>query len=143
VGMAYVALAAAAVAAPHWAYRDLLRAAAFIIVVYVLMVAIVSNGLQRVTAIGFTVAAFLIMATVEFSADTLPIKRLVAAVFPVDRDQNQWYRRPDGVYSRYPQQRVMENSFRVESCNAVAPVFAGIVGSALATIAYRRNSSRV
>jgi hypothetical protein len=55
--MAYIALAAAALASPHWAYADLLWGTAVIIFGYATLLALFSRGKPRARATGFAVFA--------------------------------------------------------------------------------------
>jgi hypothetical protein len=130
-GMAYVALAAAAVATPHWALRDLLRAVTFLSVVYAMTVAIAGRGVRRYAAIGFATAATLLLAIPALSANS-PVDRIVTALFPRPRLNPN-----SGVFLTRAGTETHTN--RLQSTNAVSVMLGGLAGLAVGTVGYRRD----
>jgi hypothetical protein len=134
VGMAYAALAAAALAAPHWGYRDLLRAVNFLALVYAMTVAIAGHGLRRHAAIGFATAVVLLMAIPALSANT-PTDRIVAAIFPTaNLEVRTSGRRPNGV----TQADAETYTYRFQSTQNITVMLAGLAGLGVGMLAYRR-----
>ena len=152
-GMAYVALAAVAFAKPHWAYVDLLRALAFLAVVYALVVAIGAGHSRKFLAIGFAAASVLLGTLMYLSPDSSPTKRIVIAAFPAEysspvgyattSQRELLYELPNGSKTTARQQTNREaNALRIQSANAVATMLAGLVGSTLGVVAWRRGGQK-
>jgi hypothetical protein len=78
----YAAVAAAAFSQAHWAYADLLWAAAFFAITYAVMLAIFARGSRQGAAAGFAIASLLLVICLQASPDSVPTGRLVAALSP-------------------------------------------------------------
>jgi hypothetical protein len=79
LGMAYVAVAAAAFSQGHWVYADLLWLAAFLGVCYALITAAAALGARRAVATGFAIFAIAFALCAQFADDAIPTRRLLAA----------------------------------------------------------------
>lgn len=79
ISMAYAALSAAALTQDGWAYTDALWAITLIAVAYSVLVAIIASSKQRATAVGFAVFAFVFLACVVVTPESVPSQRLLVA----------------------------------------------------------------
>jgi hypothetical protein len=80
LGMAYMAVAAAAFTQTTWVYADLLWAASLLAVVYAALVAAFARGRRQMAAAGFVAASVCFLACVYSSqGNSLPTTRLLAA----------------------------------------------------------------
>ncbi len=79
ISMAYAALGAAALTQDGWAYADVLWVITLIAVAYSALVAIIGSGKTRATAVGFAVFAFIFLASVVASPESVPSQRLLVA----------------------------------------------------------------
>lgn len=82
-GTVYAAIAAAAFAQAHWSYADILWIATFFAVTYALSAAIFARGPRRGAATGFAIANLLMLVCLQYSPESLPTSRLIAAAMPV------------------------------------------------------------
>jgi hypothetical protein len=78
-GMAYVAVAAAALSQEHWAYADLLWLATFLAVCVSILTAIFGSGSRRATAIGFALFACGFAVCAQFASQSIPTRRILLA----------------------------------------------------------------
>ncbi|MBL9164505.1 MAG: hypothetical protein JNL18_17390 [Planctomycetaceae bacterium] len=78
-GMAYVALAAAALTQNHWAYADLLWLAAFVAICMAIQSALFNSGSRRAIATGFALFALGFAACAQFAEHSIPTRRLLLA----------------------------------------------------------------
>ena len=78
-GMAYVAVAAAALSQDHWAYADLLWLATFLAICWAIVTAIFSNGSRRAAAIGFALFAIGFVACSHVAEQSIPTRRILLA----------------------------------------------------------------
>lgn len=78
-GMAYVALAAAALTQDHWAYADLLWLATFLAICWAIVTAIFSNGSRRAAAIGFALFAIGFATCAHVAEQSIPTRRILLA----------------------------------------------------------------
>lgn len=78
-GMAYVALAAAALTQDHWAYADLLWLATFLAICWAIVTAIFSNGSRRAAAIGFSLFASGFAICSQVAEQSIPTRRILLA----------------------------------------------------------------
>ncbi|MBA4105561.1 MAG: hypothetical protein C0485_07360 [Pirellula sp.] len=79
LGMAYVAVAAAALTQDHWAYADLLWLATFVAICMAIQSAILSSGSRRAMATGFALFALGFAACAQFAEHSIPTRRLLLA----------------------------------------------------------------
>lgn len=79
LGMAYVAVAAAAFSQGHWVYADLLWCATFLATCYALLTAVTSNGAKLAIAAGFAIFALAFTLCAQFADGTTPTRRLLLA----------------------------------------------------------------
>lgn len=79
LGMAYVALAAAAFGQGHWAYADLLWLATFGAICLAMLIAIFSTGARRAGGVGFALFAFALAMCMQFAPDSIPTRRIFLA----------------------------------------------------------------
>jgi hypothetical protein len=119
-GIGYLVLATAAFARPHWVYSEILRGVAFFALVYALAAAIFGRGQRRVAAAGFAIAALLLL--------------LYADLYPARMPTSHFYRVFWGESAE-------AGTFgeRVEAFEAIGTMAAGLVGSILGVIVYRRG----
>lgn len=78
-GMAYVAVAAAALTQDHWAYADLLWLATFLAICWAIVTAIFSNGSRRAAAIGFALFAIGFAICAQVAEQSIPTRRILLA----------------------------------------------------------------
>jgi hypothetical protein len=87
LGMAYVAVAAAAFSQGHWIYADLLWGATFLAVCFAILIIGMSTGVRRAAAAGFTLFALAFALCLQVAPGTVPTKRILSAAvaqeFPV------------------------------------------------------------
>jgi hypothetical protein len=88
LGMAYVAVAAAAFGQGHWVYADLLWLATFLAVCLAAMTVIFGKGTRRAGAAGFALFALALAACAQFAPDSIPTKRILLAA---GQSQYQYY----------------------------------------------------
>jgi hypothetical protein len=79
-GMAYAALAAAALGQPHWVLTDLLWLVNFLAVSYACILLLVARGDRQARAAGFVTGCALLLLTLQFSAAAVPTNRLVTSL---------------------------------------------------------------
>ena len=79
LGMAYVALAAAAFGQGHWAYADLLWLATFGAICLAMLIAIFSTGARRAGGVGFVLFALALAMCMQFAPDSIPTRRIFLA----------------------------------------------------------------
>jgi hypothetical protein len=79
LGMAYVAVAAAAFSQGHWVYADLLWLSTFLAICYAVLTAATSNGVKRAIAAGFAIFALAFALCAQFADGTTPTRRLLLA----------------------------------------------------------------
>lgn len=79
MGMAYVALAAAAFGQGHWAYADLLWLATFGAICLAILIAILGTGARRAGGVGFAIFALALAMCMQFAPDSLPTRRIFLA----------------------------------------------------------------
>ena len=78
-GMAYVAIAAAALTQDHWAYADLLWLTTLMAVCLAIVTAVFSSGSRRAAAIGFAIFALGFAACAHFAGQSVPTRRILLA----------------------------------------------------------------
>jgi hypothetical protein len=87
LGMAYVAVAAAAFSQGHWVYADLLWGATFLAVCFAMLIIGMSTGVRRAAAAGFALLALAFALCLQVAPGAVPTKRILSAVvgqeFPV------------------------------------------------------------
>ena len=87
LGMAYVAVAAAAFSQGHWVYADLLWCGAFLAVCFAILAIGISTGVRRAAAAGFALFALAFALCVQVAPGSVPTKRILSAAvvqeFPV------------------------------------------------------------
>lgn len=79
LGMAYVAVAAAAFSQGDWVYADLLWAATFLAVCSALLTTALSRGARRAGATGFALFALALAMCAQFADGTVPTRRILLA----------------------------------------------------------------
>jgi hypothetical protein len=79
LGMAYVALAAAAFGQGHWAYADLLWLATFGAICLAMLIAIFGTGARRAGGVGFALFALALAMSMQFAPDSIPTRRIFLA----------------------------------------------------------------
>lgn len=79
LGMAYVAVAAAALTQDHWAYADLLWLVTFVAICMAIQSAIFSSGSRRAMATGFALFALGFAACAQFAEQSIPTRRILLA----------------------------------------------------------------
>ena len=79
LGMAYVALAAAAFGQGHWAYADLLWLATFGAICLAMLIAIFGTGAKRAGGVGFALFALALAMCMQFAPDSIPTRRIFLA----------------------------------------------------------------
>lgn len=79
LGMAYVAVAAAALTQDHWAYADLLWLTTFLAVCVSILTAVFSSGSRRAAAIGFALFAIGFAACAQVAEQSIPTRRILLA----------------------------------------------------------------
>lgn len=79
LGMAYVAVAAAALTQDHWAYADLLWLATFVAICMAIQSALFNSGSRRAMATGFALFALGFAACAQFAEHSIPTRRLLLA----------------------------------------------------------------
>jgi hypothetical protein len=79
LGMAYVAVAAAAFGQGHWVYADLLWLATFVAVCLAILTAIFGSGPRRGGAAGFALFALALAACAQFAPESIPTRRILLA----------------------------------------------------------------
>lgn len=79
LGMAYVALAAAAFGQGHWAYADLLWLATFGAICLAMLIAIFGTGARRAGGVGFVLFALALAICMQFAPDSIPTRRIFLA----------------------------------------------------------------
>ncbi len=77
LGMAYVAVAAAAFGQGHWVYADLLWLATFCAICLATLTVIFGKGARRAGAAGFALFALALAACAQFAPDSIPTKRIL------------------------------------------------------------------
>ena len=96
LGMAYVAVAAAAFSQGHWVYADLLWCGAFLAVCFALLTAATSHGGKRAVAAGFAIFALAFALCAQFADGTAPTRRLLLAA-----GVEEWTSFPPQISSPY------------------------------------------
>jgi hypothetical protein len=79
LGMAYVAVAAAAFSQGHWVYADLLWGATFLAVCFAVLTIGMSTGVQRAAAAGFALFALAFALCLQVAPGAVPTKRILSA----------------------------------------------------------------
>lgn len=96
VAVAYVAVAAAAFSQTTWVYADLLWAASLLAVVYAALIAAFARGRRQMTAAGFVAASVCFAVCLYFANDSVPTRRLLAALPGLGQNQG-----PSPYYPSY------------------------------------------
>jgi hypothetical protein len=81
-GMVYVALVAAALSQPGWAWADALWVVSFLAVCYAGLLAIYTVGARRARTVGFLTASLAMVAAMHFAPQSVPVGRIVEALAP-------------------------------------------------------------
>lgn len=79
LGMAYVAVAAAALSQDHWAYADVLWLATFLAICTSILTAIFGSGSRRAAAIGFALFAVAFATCAQVAEQSIPTRRILLA----------------------------------------------------------------
>ena len=79
LGMAYVAVAAAAFSQGHWVYADVLWLATFGAVCLAMLIAILGTGARRAGGVGFALFALALAMCMQFAPDSIPTRRIFLA----------------------------------------------------------------
>jgi hypothetical protein len=94
-GMAYVAIAAAALTQDHWAYADVLWLTTLLAVFLAIVIAIFSSGGRRAAAIGFALFAVGFAACAHCAERTVPTRRILLAAgvseYPIYQPPTAYY----------------------------------------------------
>ena len=168
-GMVYVALAAAALTRPHWGWADVLWALSFIAVCYAATLAFNFTGERRSRAVGFLIGSLLYAGALHLSEDVGPLARLVIASAPATNAALPAYmaspRRasattgiPGWSATMSPQISAPATPYQsfiavsplaapnyglqIRTANAVGVMLAGLIGSILSALTYRKSQAR-
>jgi hypothetical protein len=109
VGVAYFALAAAAVSQPWWVYADVLWAVSLLAMAYATLLTAFARGRRQVAAAGFVVAGVCFLGCLSWSSlmggESVPMKRLLEAAGIGQRDMTpspMYYAPPLAQGNVYP-----------------------------------------
>ena len=167
-GMAYVAVAAAALTQDHWAYADLLWLTTFLAVCLAILTAVFSSGSRRAAAIGFALVALGFAACAQFAEQTIPTRRIllaagvpeypliqpyfpapVTATFSAPATVNAYptpvqppaaaLPTPISVVTLSSSPAELPFTSKVRAANSVGSMFLGLIGAWLAAGVYRRH----
>jgi hypothetical protein len=83
-GMVYVALTAAALTQPGWAWADALWVVSFLAICYAGLLAIYAAGARRARAVGFLTGSLALVAAMHFAPQSVPVGRIVEALAPAN-----------------------------------------------------------
>ena len=96
-GMAYVAIAAAALGTGKWYFADVLWPLTLVAVIYAILLAVFASGQRRLAAAGFVVGCGCFLICVTFGNDAVPTERLLVAAGLDQSGQNNWVSYPPVV----------------------------------------------
>lgn len=167
--MVYAALAAMAFSQTGWAWADLLWLASFLAVCYAATLAFIARGERQGRAVGFFTASLALLVAIQSAPDAVPIGRIVEALSPaptITFPPQIYSSPPSGQTARFTQTfpaysspvgvqgtlmvapyapalpPALPNSnivLRTRAANAVGAMLAGLAGSVLGALAYRRT----
>jgi hypothetical protein len=160
-GMVYAAIAAAAFAKPHWAYADVLWTASVLAFAYAGLLAWSARGKAQLRALGFVIVCACVLAILIFAPDAMPTRRILESLGAFQTQINFGPISPQPasgvsippfnyggasviVASAPPPlptttQPTDESLVKLRAANAVAMMLAGLAGSVLGVVAYRRS----
>jgi hypothetical protein len=154
-GMAYVALIAAAYSRTSWLLVDAVWLVAFLAFGYGMIVCRSAHGEIRIAAFGFVAFSALFAGSAQFAPASLPSARFAARTLPrlSSASSNVVVHSADDVVSGvavgwaadarlwlYYDPELLAQRTRL--LNSAGTMLAGLIGGALATLAYRRHGQR-